>query len=113
MADGGTSDPFKDMKYTGTSETEVPGESVETYRNAKNKEMFFDKSAKVMRPTSTTRMIDQGGRAGAGRGGQGGPTAKEMQNVSTPREYASGGTVSASNRGDGCAQRGKTRGMMR
>jgi hypothetical protein len=109
MADGGsTSDSFKDMKYTGTSEMEVPGESVETYRDAKNKEMFFDKNAKVMRPTSTTRMIEQGERVGAGRGGQGGPTAKEMQSVSAPRKYASGGAVSASSRADGIAQRGKT-----
>lgn len=29
------------------------------------------------------------------------------------KKYASGGSVSASRRGDGCAQRGKTRGMMR
>lgn len=29
------------------------------------------------------------------------------------KAYASGGSVSASSRGDGCAQRGKTRGMMR
>ena len=29
------------------------------------------------------------------------------------KRYASGGSVSASSRGDGCAQRGKTRGMMR
>lgn len=29
------------------------------------------------------------------------------------KKFASGGSVSASSRGDGCAQRGKTRGMMR
>ena len=29
------------------------------------------------------------------------------------KAYASGGSVSASSRGDGCAQRGKTKGMMR
>ena len=39
--------------------------------------------------------------AGAGRGKQGGPTAKEVKK-------AKGGSVSA--RADGCAQRGKTRG---
>ncbi len=44
--------------------------------------------------------------AGAGRGKQGGPTAKEVQG------YKVGGTV-ASKRADGIAQRGKTRGQMR
>jgi len=64
--------------------------------------------------------------AGAGRGKQGGPTAKELadyerkQNAGiftegkkmppSPREMAKGG--SASSRADGCAQRGKTRGKM-
>jgi hypothetical protein len=64
--------------------------------------------------------------AGAGRGKQGGPTAKELKayedkkdaNIFTkekrmppsPREMASGGKVSsASKRADGCAIRGKTR----
>ena len=68
-------------------------------------------------------------KAGAGRGGQGGPTAKELQAYEdkkdariftkekrmppSPREMASGGKVgSASKRADGCAQRGKTRGKM-
>jgi len=64
--------------------------------------------------------------AGAGRGGQGGPTAKELKKYEdkqnegifvegkklppSPREMASGG--SASSRADGIAQRGKTRGKM-
>ena len=68
-------------------------------------------------------------KAGAGRGGQGGPTAKELQKYEdkkdarvftkekrmppSPREMASGGKVSsASSRADGIAQRGKTRGKM-
>ena len=73
--------------------------------------------------------------AGAGRGKQGGPTAKELadydkkQNAgiytaekgkppqdvdsgSAPVKKASGGKVSASSRADGIAQRGKTRGMI-
>ena len=73
--------------------------------------------------------------AGAGRGKQGGPTAKELadydkkqdagiftvdkgkppQDVdsgSAPVKKASGGKVSASLRADGIAQRGKTRGKM-
>jgi len=67
--------------------------------------------------------------AGGGRGGQGGPTAKELKaeedkkdaNIFTkekrmppsPREMASGGKVSsASSRADGIATKGKTRGKM-
>jgi hypothetical protein len=59
-------------------------------------------------------------KAGAGRGGQGGPTAEELQKYQsggqTPEvgiKMRSGGAVSASRRGDGVAQRGKTRGKMR
>ena len=68
-------------------------------------------------------------KAGAGRGKQGGPTAKQLadyerkQNAGiftegkkmppSPREMAKGGKVgSASKRADGIAQRGKTRGKM-
>jgi len=68
-------------------------------------------------------------KAGAGRGGQGGPTAKELQKYEdkkdarvftkekrmppSPREMASGGKVSsASSRADGCCVKGKTRGKM-
>jgi hypothetical protein len=68
-------------------------------------------------------------KAGAGRGKQGGPTAKQLadyerkQNAGiftegkkmppSPREMAKGGKVSsASSRADGIAQRGKTRGKM-
>ena len=80
-----------------------------------------------------------GSSAGAGRGKQGGPTAKEMANKDNPSwveeakqaakdaedqpkldeayerarttpRYKAGG--SASSRADGIAQRGKTRGMM-
>lgn len=40
------------------------------------------------------------------------PTA-EMKKGGGVKAYAKGGSVSASSRGDGCAQRGKTRGMMR
>jgi hypothetical protein len=73
--------------------------------------------------------------AGAGRGKQGGPTAKELtdhakkqdagiytaekgkppQDIdsgSAPVKKASGGKVSASSRADGIAQRGKTRGKI-
>ena len=68
-------------------------------------------------------------KAGAGRGKQGGPTAKELQKYEdkqnegiftegkrmppSPREMASGGKVSsASKRADGIAQKGKTKGTM-
>ena len=68
-------------------------------------------------------------KAGAGRGKQGGPTAKELQAYEdkkdariftkekrmppSPREMASGGKVSsASKRADGCATKGKTKGTM-
>ena len=67
--------------------------------------------------------------AGAGRGKQGGPTAKELadyerkQNAGiftegkkmppSPREMKKGGKVSsASSRADGCCVKGKTRGTM-
>ena len=66
-------------------------------------------------------------KAGAGRGKQGGPTAKELKAYEdkkdariftkekrmppSPREMASGGKVSsASKRADGCATKGKTKG---
>jgi hypothetical protein len=77
-------------------------------------------------------------KAGAGRGGQGGPTAKqaeqntnlkgpmssaeksareemEFKKLSEPNDsqkYAKGGSVSASRRADGIASKGKTRGKM-
>ena len=68
-------------------------------------------------------------KAGAGRGKQGGPTAKELADYErkqdagiftegkkmppSPREMAKGGKVSsASSRADGCAIKGKTRGKM-
>ena len=68
-------------------------------------------------------------KAGAGRGKQGGPTAKELKAYEdkkdariftkekrmppSPREMASGGKVSsASKRADGCATKGKTKGTM-
>ena len=68
-------------------------------------------------------------KAGAGRGKQGGPTAKELKDYEdkkdariftkekrmppSPREMASGGKVSsASKRADGCATKGKTKGIM-
>jgi hypothetical protein len=48
--------------------------------------------------------------AGAGRGKQGGPTAKELSRPKS-NNYAKGGKVSgASKRADGIAQRGKTKG---
>jgi hypothetical protein len=66
-------------------------------------------------------------KPGAGRGGQGGPTAKELadyerkQNANiftegkkmppSPREMKKGG-MTASKRADGCALKGKTRGKM-
>ncbi len=73
--------------------------------------------------------IRQAESAGAGRGKQGGPTAKELQKYEdkqnrgiftegkkmppSPREMASGGKVgSASKRADGCATKGKTKGTM-
>ena len=76
-----------------------------------------------------TERIRQSESAGAGRGGQGGPTAKELRKYEdkqdagvftegkrmppSPREMAKGGAVSsASSRGDGCATKGRTRGTM-
>ena len=66
-------------------------------------------------------------KAGAGRGGQGGPTAKELKKYEdkqnegiftegkkmppSPREMKKGG-MTASKRGDGIATKGKTRGTM-
>lgn len=60
-------------------------------------------------------------KAGPGRSaGRGGPTPEELQKYQsggqTPGvgvKMRSGGAVSASRRGDGVAQRGKTRGQMR
>ena len=50
-------------------------------------------------------------KAGAGRGKQGGPTAKEMGKAKGGAvKMAKGGSVSA--RADGCAQRGKTKGRI-
>lgn len=68
-------------------------------------------------------------KAGAGRGGQGGPTAKELRDYERkqdsgiytaemgqppmdPEGKKKGGMVSASSRADGIAQRGKTRGKI-
>jgi hypothetical protein len=68
-------------------------------------------------------------KAGAGRGGQGGPTAKELRDYERkqdrgiytaemgqppmdPEGKKKGGMVSASSRADGIASRGKTRGKM-
>jgi len=62
-------------------------------------------------------------KAGAGRGGQGGPTAKELQKYEDkkdarvftkerPEQKLAKGGMTASSRADGIAQRGKTRGKM-
>lgn len=87
---------------------------------------------------SATKPPKQDMGAGAGRGKQGGPTAKELSDYSRkqdqkklddtvfregkeipenndmgPKKYAKGGMVSsASSRGDGMAVRGKTRGRL-
>jgi len=55
-----------------------------------------------------SRALDN--KAGAGRGAQGGPTAKELK--SAGQAFAKGGKVSTASRGDGAAQRGKTKGRM-
>lgn len=58
-------------------------------------------------------------KAGAGRGKQGGPTAKELQEyqeggaTKKPTGYKKGGKVFISSRADGIAQRGKTKGILR
>lgn len=58
-------------------------------------------------------------KAGAGRGKQGGPTAKQLQEyqeggaAKKSTEYKKGGKVSASSRADGVAQRGKTKGALK
>ena len=79
-----------------------------------------------------TERIRQSESAGAGRGGQGGPTAKELKQYEakqdagiftkekgmppSPREMAKGGKVKMASggvtRADGIAKRGKTRGKM-
>lgn len=130
-------DPFKGMRYTGSTKAEVPGKNLETYRDAQDREMYYDPENKRMKPTFATRQIIQGEKAGAGRGKQGGPTAEELKDfeeegITTERKikrgdygrpgmaptepmpkFAKGGKVSsASSRADGCAQRGKTKGTM-
>jgi hypothetical protein len=59
------------------------------------------KAMRFLPDVDDTRYSEQGG--GAGRGKQGGPTAKELG-------FKKGG--SASSRGDGIAQRGKTKGTI-
>ena len=85
------------------------------------------KAMRVMQGDSLSGFMNP--KAGAGRGKQGGPTAKELQKYEdkmdagiytkekrmppSPREMASGGKVSfASKRADGCCTKGKTRGKM-
>jgi hypothetical protein len=94
---------------------------------------FLDRKAMRYLGTEAESNLDTTG-AGAGRGKQGGPTAKELKKYEdkqdagvytkekgkppSPREMASGGKVkmakggSVSSRADGIAQRGKTRGKM-
>ena len=97
------------------------------------------KAMRVMQGNSLSGFMNP--KAGAGRGGQGGPTAKELkeepmtagqkqsmqdakdeemyQKMKTApttktemgKPFAKGG-MTASSRADGCAQRGKTRGKM-
>ena len=55
-------------------------------------------------------------KAGAGRGIQGGPTARELEEYRAGGQTVKlkkGGKVTASKRADGIAQRGKSRGVMR
>jgi hypothetical protein len=83
---------------------------------------------RVMQGDSLSGFIDP--KAGAGRGGQGGPTAKELadyerkqnrgiytaemgQPPMDPEDKKKGGAIrSASSRADGIAMRGKTRGTI-
>jgi hypothetical protein len=84
------------------------------------------KAMRVMQGDSLSGFMNP--KAGAGRGKQGGPTAKELQNYedkqnagvytiekgkppTDPEGMAKGG-MTASRRADGIAQRGKTRGTM-
>ena len=96
------------------------------------------KAMRVIQGDSLSEFMNP--KAGAGRGGQGGPTAKELKEepmtagqkqsmeeakdeemrkkmktapttkTEMGKKFAGGGT--ASSRADGCAQRGKTRGKM-
>jgi hypothetical protein len=85
------------------------------------------KAMRYIKDDSLSEFLGPG--AGGGRGGQGGPTAKELKAYEdkkdariftkekrmppSPREMASGGKVSsASKRADGIATKGKTRGKM-
>ena len=84
------------------------------------------KAMRVMQGDSLSGFMNP--KAGAGRGKQGGPTAKELQNYedkqnagiytiekgkppTDPEGMAKGG-MTASRRADGIAQRGKTRGTI-
>jgi hypothetical protein len=84
------------------------------------------KAMRVMQGDSLSGFMNP--KAGAGRGKQGGPTAKELQNYedkqnagvytiekgkppTDPEGMAKGG-MTASARADGCAERGKTKGTI-
>jgi len=84
------------------------------------------KAMRVMQGDSLSGFMNP--KAGAGRGKQGGPTAKELQKYedkqntgvytiekgkppTDPEGMAKGG-MTASSRADGCAERGKTRGTI-
>jgi hypothetical protein len=55
----------------------------------------------------------RGGAGGSGGSGGSGGTAADMKMLLNPKAMKKGGAVkSASSRGDGCAQRGKTKGRM-
>jgi hypothetical protein len=88
MAKGGS---VSSAMYEDTDPTLIQTDSAEFLTKLSSEKP--GKSSRYVGPNAS--------KAGAGRGKQGGPTAKEMG-------MAKGGSVSA--RADGCAQRGKTKG---
>jgi len=108
----------KKALYTDNTTTEYPDGTSGLYVKDKP---FAGEGSEYVGPNPS--------EAGAGRGKQGGPTAKELKAYEdkkdariftkekrmppSPREMASGGNVSsASKRADGCATKGKTKGTM-
>jgi hypothetical protein len=91
----------KGFRRAGDSDLEVPGKTVETYYDAKDRYMYRDPDSGAMKPAFDTRSKEAGAKAGAGRG---------MVNPPVPKDamYAKGGVT----RADGCIVKGHTKGRM-
>jgi len=89
------------LKLMGKAPGFFDGKGTKSYSSSDLEQMLKDADVEENR---------LGTGAGAGRGKRGGPTAKELSKPKS-KQYAKGGKVSsASNRADGIAQRGKTKG---